>query len=80
VPILLPRALDVLISTPLAAGDYYPGDLLTVVMRLPDDSWRGLQARRAELVKTLAKLLQDGAVDQDLTPAATAFVTATPPR
>ena len=42
VPILLPRAVNVLVKTPLAEGDYYAGDLLHVVVRLPDPAWRDL--------------------------------------
>jgi hypothetical protein len=43
-------ALAVLREDPLAEGNYYPGDLLHAVLRLPDDAWRGLAADRALLV------------------------------
>src|SRR3954452_962368 len=36
---LVPRALDDLESHPLASGDFYPGDLLVAVARLPDTFW-----------------------------------------
>jgi hypothetical protein len=36
---LVPRALDHLEAHPLASGDFYPGDLLAAVARLPDDFW-----------------------------------------
>jgi hypothetical protein len=36
---LVPRALDHLEEHPLAEGDFYPGDLLASVARLPDDFW-----------------------------------------
>ncbi|MFI2652256.1 contact-dependent growth inhibition system immunity protein [Micromonospora fulviviridis] len=36
VPALLPLAVQVLLRDPLVEGDYYPGDLLSNVLRLPD--------------------------------------------
>jgi hypothetical protein len=36
VPILLPMAVTVLADDLLAEGDYYPGDLLYAVVRLPE--------------------------------------------
>ena len=36
---LVPLALDHLERHPLAEGDFYPGDLLTAVARLPDAFW-----------------------------------------
>ncbi|WP_429417673.1 contact-dependent growth inhibition system immunity protein [Nocardia sp. GAS34] len=36
---LMPYALNLLEKDPLAHGDYYPGDLLVTVLRLPDDYW-----------------------------------------
>jgi len=50
VPILLPMALAVLREDPLAEGNYYPGDLLLAVLRLPDEMWHGNEADRALLV------------------------------
>lgn len=75
VPILLPRAVRVLIETPLAEGDYYPGDLLHAVMRLPAESWQGLSALRTQLAETLALLAEYNGLD-DLQPAVSAFVAA----
>lgn len=48
IEILLPRALDLLEADPLAAGDYFPGDLLSVVLRISPEFWRthGDLARR----------------------------------
>lgn len=39
VEVLLPCALALLSSDPLAEGHYYPGDLLASVMRLPSEYW-----------------------------------------
>src|SRR3712207_2262692 len=36
---LVPRALDHLEAHPLASGDFYPGDLVAAVARLPDTFW-----------------------------------------
>lgn len=36
---ILPRALDQLEANPLAAGHFYPGDLLCAVLRLPEERW-----------------------------------------
>jgi hypothetical protein len=49
VPILLPMALAVLREDPLAEGNYYPGDLLLAVLRLPDDVWRDREEDHAFL-------------------------------
>jgi hypothetical protein len=37
---LVPLALDILERDPLAAGDYYPGDLLKSVLDVPAEFWR----------------------------------------
>jgi len=37
---LVPLALDHLELDPLAKGDFYPGDLVVAVTRLPDAFWR----------------------------------------
>ena len=36
---LVPLALDQLTANPLAAGDFYPGDLLTAVLRSEPSYW-----------------------------------------
>jgi hypothetical protein len=50
---LLPRAVDVLLQDPTAAGDVFPGDLLGVVLRLPDAAWAPFPQQRAELLARL---------------------------
>lgn len=52
---LLPRAVQVLCADPLAEGDYYSGDLLTVVLRLPDTAWAGLNLERQRFASVLAE-------------------------
>ncbi|WP_422736554.1 contact-dependent growth inhibition system immunity protein [Micromonospora sp. WMMD729] len=54
---LLPRAVDVLLRDPLAEGDYYPGDLLANVLRLPDAAWSSLRVERERLTAVLTQLL-----------------------
>lgn len=39
--VLVSRAFDLLEHNPLTEGDYYPGDLLVAVLRLPVDFWQG---------------------------------------
>jgi hypothetical protein len=53
-PILLPMALDVLVKDPLAEGDFYPGDLLASVLRLPADAWASMPSQRERLSDVLA--------------------------
>lgn len=64
VPALLPRAVHVLCADPLTEGDYYPGDLLTVVLRLPDTAWAALEPERQRLASVLAEVHMD--IDDDL--------------
>lgn len=53
VPWLLPRVVQVLLDDPLASGDYYPGDLLAAVQRLPQEYWDPFPAERAALAQRL---------------------------
>ncbi|MEU5785016.1 contact-dependent growth inhibition system immunity protein [Micromonospora lupini] len=59
VPALLPLAVRVVLRDPLAEGDYFPGGLLTNVLRLPDSAWSNLQAERKQLAAVLAELVAD---------------------
>jgi hypothetical protein len=40
VDVLLPRVLELLKRDPLTEGDFYPGDLLAAVLRLPRSYWQ----------------------------------------
>jgi len=60
VPTLLPLAVDVLVRDPLAEGDFYPGDLLASVLRLPDSAWSNLRLERQRLADVLASLPSRG--------------------
>ncbi|WP_406106906.1 contact-dependent growth inhibition system immunity protein [Micromonospora globbae] len=69
VPALLPRAVHILVRDPLAEGDYYPGDLLSNVLRLPDSAWSSLRAERKRLTSVLAELVSSPPFsDPDLKP------------
>ncbi|MEU7609124.1 contact-dependent growth inhibition system immunity protein [Micromonospora sp. NPDC049204] len=57
VPALLPLAIQVLLRDPLAEGDYYPGDLLANVLRLPDTAWSDLRPERKRLESVLTELI-----------------------
>ncbi|GAA3913552.1 contact-dependent growth inhibition system immunity protein [Actinoplanes auranticolor] len=54
VPILLPLAVDVLAADPHAEGDYYPGDLLWAVLRLPAAAWSAMPEVRQRLAAAVA--------------------------
>ncbi|MFI5929327.1 contact-dependent growth inhibition system immunity protein [Micromonospora sp. NPDC051543] len=54
---LLPRAVNVLLRDPLAEGDYYPGDLLANVLRLPGPAWLRLRVERKRLATVLTELV-----------------------
>ena len=53
-PILLPLAVDVLAADPHAGGDYYPGDLLWAVLRLPASAWSAMPEVRQRLAAAVA--------------------------
>jgi hypothetical protein len=63
VPALLPLAVRLLLRDPLAEGDYYPGDLLRAVLRLPESAWSSLRAERGQLAAVLAELVADPALE-----------------
>lgn len=56
VDVLVPRALNLLLHDPLAAGDYYPGDLFTVVVRIPAGYWTENPESVAALRAAIRKL------------------------
>jgi hypothetical protein len=59
VPILLPLAVAVLVDSPLAGADFYPGDLLTTVLRLPSSMWVILQDERNRLTAAVSAVNLD---------------------
>jgi hypothetical protein len=56
VPFLLPRAVRVLVDEPLVSGDFYPGALLTAVLRLPAGTWHRFPAERRRLASRLSSV------------------------
>ncbi|WP_433827519.1 contact-dependent growth inhibition system immunity protein [Actinoplanes sp. CA-015351] len=52
--VLVPEALGVLEADPLAEGDFYPGDLLTAVLRVPAEHWAVHPDQGARLRAVLA--------------------------
>jgi hypothetical protein len=75
VPILLPMAVTVLADNPFAEGDYYAGDLLEAVIRLPGAAWQGGARLRDRLVEVLRTTpLPDEGVDTGLRHAITTFI------
>ncbi len=67
VPVLVPRALDILEHDPLAEGDYYPGDLLTAVLRrVPEEYWAAHPGESARLRALIATIDVDEVDDDEL--------------
>jgi hypothetical protein len=54
--ILLPLAVDILVTDPLVEGDFYPGDLLWAVLRLPDSTWSAMPHHHERLAAATAGL------------------------
>jgi hypothetical protein len=50
---LVPRALRLLRADPMVDSTFYPGDLLTTVLKLPSTYWAAHPAERAELERIL---------------------------
>jgi hypothetical protein len=67
VPVLVPRALDVLEHDPLAEGNHYPGDLLTAVLRrVPAEYWAAHPGESARLRALIAAIDLDEVDDDEL--------------
>jgi len=68
---LLPLAIEVLEKDPLAEGDFYPGDLLGSVLRLPAKTWV-IDCTHAQRVDAIMKSLID--IPDEIIEEATRFV------
>jgi hypothetical protein len=74
-PVLLPLAVTVLAADPLAEGDFYPGDLLNAVVRLPQAAWHSAPGHRDRLTEALhATPLITEETSSSLRDAVTAFL------
>lgn len=56
-PILVPVALNVVEADPLAEGDYYPGDLLSALLTIGSEWWKGNEHLRTRLAATVDGLV-----------------------
>ena len=59
---LIPLAVEHLENNPFVEGDYYPGDLLSVVMQIEPEFWQthqDLYWRVSEIVAGLPSLMSD---------------------
>jgi hypothetical protein len=70
---LVPLALDHLSSNPLAEGDYYRGDLLESVLRLPDEFWEAHPALNNDVVELAVEVAQARDRLTELVPALERF-------
>jgi hypothetical protein len=52
---LIPLALDRLRADPLAEADYYPGDLLKVVLAVPAEYWEANREARKVIGEIVAR-------------------------
>ncbi len=55
---LLPGVLEILWDRPMAEGDYYPGDLLFSVQKIPIDFWRANENLRSKFVGVLNNFIK----------------------
>ncbi|SNY04724.1 contact-dependent growth inhibition system immunity protein [Paractinoplanes atraurantiacus] len=60
---LVPLALDELERDPLAEGDFYPGDLLAAVVRVPHSYWQG-HAEQAARLRGVAEAVDLAELDE----------------
>ncbi|MFI5931685.1 contact-dependent growth inhibition system immunity protein [Actinoplanes sp. NPDC051494] len=65
VAVLMPLALEVLELDPLAEGDYYPGDLLSVMLRLPAEYWADHPSERERLAGVARSVDPDDLEDDE---------------
>ncbi|MCS7478126.1 contact-dependent growth inhibition system immunity protein [Umezawaea endophytica] len=54
--VLVPRTVTLLEQNPLLEGDYYPGDVLVSVLRLPSTYWSANPAQRTAVEAILTTL------------------------
>jgi hypothetical protein len=73
--VLVPIALTRLEQDPLLAGDLYPGDVLAVVLRLPQSYWSSNPAQRSALRRIIASIEDP---ESTIKAAIEAFKTANP--
>lgn len=62
VDFLIPEAISLLHANPFVEGDYYPGDLLSAVLSVPETFWlrhESLYQQVSEIVGGLPSLLAD---------------------
>ena len=56
VDVLVPRALDGLVQEPLLEGDFFPGDVLTAVLRVPASYWSAHPELLAKLDRVITSI------------------------
>jgi hypothetical protein len=70
--VVVPLALARLEHDPLAEGDFYPGDLLVAVLRVPQAYWRSHSDEAARL-RTIADSVDLGELDPETRADVVAF-------
>ncbi|PKW14302.1 contact-dependent growth inhibition system immunity protein [Saccharopolyspora spinosa] len=56
IDVLVPRVLALLERDPLLEGDFYPGDVLVAVLKVPVDYWSANQEQRARVERVIASI------------------------
>jgi hypothetical protein len=64
-PWVLELAIERLRADPLLEGDYYPGDLLSALVRLEDEEWGGRADLRADLEELFRQAMEQTGDDAD---------------
>ncbi len=62
--VLMPMAVGVLQTDPLAEGDFYPGDLLAAVLRVPQE-WFGRHPAAGKALDTIVASVDPDTTDED---------------
>jgi len=62
---LVPLAVPILRASPLAEGNYYPGDLLNAVVGVDDGFWKANPGLTADVWGILTNLAEDASRDLD---------------
>ena len=63
--VLVPVALEILAADPLAEGDFYPGDLLSAVLRAPRAHWAA-HPEQASRLRAVIDGIDAGAAGEEI--------------
>jgi CDI immunity proteins len=64
--VLVPRTLTLLEQDPLLEGDFYPGDVLAAVLKVPPSYWSANPAQLTRIERVIASLDNNTDLDPDI--------------